>query len=119
MANQHPLTHLDIEKALLQLPGWEERPSGVSERGTELVKTYQFSDYVSALNFLNKASEHIEAVQHHPTWELSWGRAKARLTTDDIGHQISQADLDLATYLESLYSELDLLGQSGKDGTFS
>ncbi len=109
MVNPNPLTPSEVENALQQLPGWKALPLFVlgsePNRGTELVKTYQFANYDVALGFINKASEHIAVVQHHPTWEITWGTVKSRITTWDIGHKLSHYDLDLAEYLDNLSRE--------------
>jgi pterin-4a-carbinolamine dehydratase len=105
----NPLTPSEVENALQRLPGWKALPffiPGAEPRsGTELVKTYQFANYDVALGFINRASEYITALPHHPTWEITWGTVKARLTTWDIGHKLSHYDLDLAEYLDNLSSE--------------
>ena len=106
MVNPNPLTPSEVENALQRLPGWKMLPVFIPgkepKRGTELVKVYEFANYDVALGFINKASEHSAAVQHHPTWEITWGTVKARLTTWDIGHKLSHYDLDLAEYLDHL-----------------
>jgi pterin-4a-carbinolamine dehydratase len=109
MVNPAPLTPSEVENALQGLPGWKALPCLIPgaepKKGTELVKTYQFANYDVALGFINRASEHIAAVQHHPTWEITWGTVKTRLTTWDIGHKLSHYDLDVAEYLDTLSRE--------------
>jgi pterin-4a-carbinolamine dehydratase len=109
MVNPNPLAPSEVENAFQRLPGWNALPFFIPGAeptgGTELAKTYQFANYDVALGFINRASEHIAVVQHHPTWEITWGTVKARLTTWDIGHKLSHYDLDLAEYLDNLSSE--------------
>ncbi len=109
MVSPKPLTAAERERALLLLPGWKMcpllLPGSEPARGIELVKTYQFANYDVALGFVTKASEYIAMVQHHPTWEITWGTVTARITTWDIGNQLSHYDLELATYLDALSQE--------------
>jgi pterin-4a-carbinolamine dehydratase len=109
MVNPNPLALFEVENALQRLPGWKALPFFIPgaepKSGTELVKTYQFANYDVALGFINRASEYIAVVQHHPIWEITWGTVKARLTTWDIGHKLSHYDLSLAEYLDNLSSE--------------
>jgi 4a-hydroxytetrahydrobiopterin dehydratase len=69
------------------------------------VKTYHFANYDVALGFINRASEHIAAVPHHPTWEITWGTVTVRLSTWDIGHKLSHYDTEMAEYLDNLSIE--------------
>ena len=46
-----------------------------------LRKSYRFNDFVSALDFTNKVGEIAEAVDHHPTIFLTWGRVDLEIWT--------------------------------------
>ncbi|GCE20898.1 hypothetical protein KDK_46980 [Dictyobacter kobayashii] len=115
MVNPNPLSPSEVENALQRLVGWKVLPFFVPgaepKSGIEMVKTYQFANYDVALGFINKASEYIAVLSHHPTWEITWGTVRARLTTWDIGHQLSHYDFDLAKYLDNLSSEYPPLKQ--------
>ncbi len=55
-----------------------------------------------------EAAKHISIVQHpqhHPRWENTWRTVRVWLTTWDIGHKLSQYDLDLAQYLDNLFGK--------------
>ena len=42
---------------------------------------------------------------HHPRWENIWKTVRVYLTTGDIGHRISDRDVQLAKYLDRAYRD--------------
>ena len=66
-----------------------------------LVREYEFSDFKSALAFVNKVGELAEAVNHHPDIELGWGRVKVSLTTHSEGG-ITDKDHSLARKIDAI-----------------
>ena len=69
------------------------------------MRTYEFARFEDAIDFMAEAAKHISVVQHHPRWENTWRTVRVWLTTWDIGHKPSQYDLDLAEYLDNLFSK--------------
>jgi len=59
--------------------GWE-----VVE-GKKLRKTYPFSDFASALAFVNLIGAMADQVNHHPDIHLGWGRATVEIWTHTVG----------------------------------
>ncbi|MCZ6617091.1 MAG: 4a-hydroxytetrahydrobiopterin dehydratase [Gammaproteobacteria bacterium] len=56
---------------LAELDGWVID----SEKGTDkLARTFDFPNFVSALNFANAVGELAEAEDHHPQLIIEWGR---------------------------------------------
>jgi 4a-hydroxytetrahydrobiopterin dehydratase len=82
---------LSLEEArarLAGLPGWQ------IEAG-ELVRTFQFKDFVAALHFVNKVGEAAEAAGHHPDIDIRYNRVRLGLVTHDAGG-LTAKDFDLA-----------------------
>jgi 4a-hydroxytetrahydrobiopterin dehydratase len=88
------ISHLrpEIEK----LDGWS-----VSHDGTALSKAYAFSDFASALAFVNRVGALAEDADHHPDISLSWGKVAISLTTHSEGG-ITEKDLALARRIDEL-----------------
>jgi 4a-hydroxytetrahydrobiopterin dehydratase len=54
------------------------------EAGHHLDKTYEFSNFVEALEFANRVGTLAEEVNHHPEIRLSWGWVRVILYTHKI-----------------------------------
>jgi len=78
----------DARSRLAGLPGWQ------IEAG-ELVRTFQFKDFVAALHFVNKVGEAAEAAGHHPDIDIRYNRVRLGLVTHDAGG-LTAKDFDLA-----------------------
>jgi pterin-4a-carbinolamine dehydratase len=99
-----------IERALdTTIPGWKivqsPLPGHPDILRTELMRSFRFDSFPSAIEFMRDTAAHIEDVQHHPRWENTWKTITVWLTTWDIGHQISDRDITLAQYLDRRFSE--------------
>jgi 4a-hydroxytetrahydrobiopterin dehydratase len=88
------LTADEARSRLGSLPGWQ------IESG-ELVKTFQFKDFVTALAFVNKVGEAAEAAGHHPDIDIRYNRVRLALITHDAGG-LTAKDFDLAARASSL-----------------
>ncbi len=88
------LSEEDALRRLAALPGWKI-VSG------ELVKTFQFKDFVAALGFVNRVGELAEEAGHHPDIDIRYNRVRLGLTTHDAGG-ITAKDFDLAARAEKL-----------------
>ena len=89
-----PLSPEEAQSRLTSLPGWQ------IEAG-ELVKTLQFKDFLSALQFVNRVGELAEQVGHHPDIDIRYNRVRLALTTHDAGG-LTQRDFDLAVQVQKL-----------------
>lgn len=83
-----------IESALAQLEGWETEDDFI-------VKEYEFEDFQSALQFVNKIGGLAEEADHHPDINFGWGYAVVALMTHDV-EGLTQRDFDLAAKIDSL-----------------
>lgn len=71
------------------------------EIDNQLVKTFKFADFKSALEFVNKVGQLAEEAQHHPDIELSWGKVVIHLTTHSEGG-VTDKDTVLAKEIDNL-----------------
>ena len=89
-----PLSPEEIKSRLSPLAGWQIVAG-------ELVKTFQFKDFVASLRFVNRVGELAEQAGHHPDIDIRYNRVRLALTTHDAGG-ITQKDFDLAAQIEKL-----------------
>lgn len=90
-----PLAGEELSRLEEQLPGWDVVD------GHHLLKTFRFPDFVSALEFVNRAGAEAEAQGHHPDLLLSWGRVEVRIYTHKI-NGLTESDFILAARIDRL-----------------
>lgn len=102
------LTSDELSKKLSELKDWRlqtvEVPGKKNEKGSELVRKYEFATFQDAIKFMAEACIYIEKVNHHPKWENLWINLIVHLSTWNIGYRVSALDVDLAFYLENLFN---------------
>jgi 4a-hydroxytetrahydrobiopterin dehydratase len=85
-----PLQGAEITRLLAQLEdGW----AAVDEH--HLTKTFAFSDFISALSFVNQLGEIAEEQGHHPDLLLRWGSVRMDIWTHKIDG-LTESDFILA-----------------------
>ena len=82
------LSPQEIASQLSSLPAWQV------EAG-ELVRTFQFKDFVAAMTFVNRVAELAEAAGHHPDIDIRYNKVRLGLVTHDAGG-LTQKDFNLA-----------------------
>lgn len=66
-----------------------------------LEKTFDFEDFVGALEFVNRVGELAEEQGHHPDLFLTWGEARVQIWTHKIDG-LTESDFILAAKIEEL-----------------
>ena len=69
--------------------------------GHHLERVWTFSDFESALDFVNAAGAICEQQGHHADFELGWGRVKALIWTHKIDG-LAESDFILAAKFEEI-----------------
>jgi 4a-hydroxytetrahydrobiopterin dehydratase len=64
--------------------------------GTELSRSFTFTNFRRAFTFMARVSELAESKPHHPVWTNAWNRVDVRLRTFDAGHAVTWYDIDMA-----------------------
>lgn len=72
------------------------------EENNELVKKFEFEDFVNAFGFMTKVAILAEKANHHPWWSNVYNNVEIRLTTHDAGNTITAKDRDLANAIDKL-----------------
>ncbi|WP_247729210.1 4a-hydroxytetrahydrobiopterin dehydratase [Halovivax limisalsi] len=78
----------------------EALPRGWEREGDEIVRVYEFTDYLHGVNFAQMVGEIAEAQFHHPEIVIRFKEVEIRLTTHDEGG-ITDADIEMAEIIES------------------
>jgi 4a-hydroxytetrahydrobiopterin dehydratase len=73
-----------------------------SETGGAIQRTYQFKDFVAAMQFVNLVADAAEGAQHHPDILVRWNKVTLTLSTHDAGG-ITEKDFDLAGKCDAFY----------------
>jgi 4a-hydroxytetrahydrobiopterin dehydratase len=84
----------EIKSRLASIPGW-------SLEKDELVRQFQFPDFLGSIAFVNGVAQLAEAAGHHPDIDIRYNKVRLALTTHDAGG-ISSKDFDLAAKVGAL-----------------
>ncbi|RQG92196.1 4a-hydroxytetrahydrobiopterin dehydratase [Natrarchaeobius chitinivorans] len=75
-------------------------PEEWSREGDEIVRTYEFDDYLRGVNFAQMVGEIAESQFHHPEIVIGYKEVEIRLTSHEEGG-ITDDDLEMAELIES------------------
>ena len=89
------LSDKEIGAGLAKLNGW-------TRDGDELVKEFQFDNYLAGLAFSSAVGVIAEGLNHHPDLEIGWRRVRVSFTTHDAGSKITAKDLAAAEAIDGL-----------------
>src|SRR3954452_19308322 len=84
-----------LEPLKAQVPGWNV----VDEH--HLLKAFQFPDFKTALEFVNRAGAIAEEEGHPPDLYLTWGKVEVKIWTHKIDG-LTESDFILAAKIEAL-----------------
>ena len=96
MSSIKKLSLSEVSKKVQKYPKWS-----LNTKGTEISRTFLFSNFVNALSFVAKVTVHAEILEHHPDIELSYGKVKVILSTHDV-KGLTVKDFDLAKKIDGL-----------------
>lgn len=85
----------EIKEGLAKLNGW-------ARAGDELVKQFQFDNYLAGLAFASSVGVIAEGLNHHPDLMIGWRRVSVSFTTHDAGSKITAKDLAAAEAIDGL-----------------
>jgi 4a-hydroxytetrahydrobiopterin dehydratase len=83
-----------IRELLGELRGWDAKDD-------KLTKTFQFKDFVTAMEFLNRVAEVAESEQHHPDFSVHYNKVDFTIWTHDVGG-LSENDFIVAAKIDAL-----------------
>jgi len=76
-------------------------PDGWEREGDEIVRVYEFDDYLKGVAFASETGELAEEQFHHPTIEIGYEKVEVRFTSHEEGG-ITDADLEMAELTDDL-----------------
>ena len=91
-----PLKGAELQKLAAQVSDWKV----VDQH--HINKTFQFPDFKTALDFVNRVGAVAEEEGHHPDVCLSWGRVDVKTYTHKIDG-LTESDFILAAKVDQLY----------------
>jgi 4a-hydroxytetrahydrobiopterin dehydratase len=84
----------EVAVNLSRVPAWKV------ENG-ELVRTFQFEDFLGSMRFVNQVADLAEEAAHHPDIDIRYNRVRLALVTHDAGG-LTAKDFDLAAQVDKL-----------------
>ena len=89
------LSNDDIESKIADLDnGWELKDG-------KIVKSFQFSSFMDAIEFVNEIARIAETLDHHPIITINWKTVKLSLKSFDVD-AITKRDISLAEEIEKV-----------------
>jgi 4a-hydroxytetrahydrobiopterin dehydratase len=88
------LSDSEIESRLGELEGWERE-------GDAITKTFELTDFVGSVNFVQKLVQPAEDMGHHPDLSISWNKVTVSITTHAAGG-LTQNDFELARRIDQI-----------------
>lgn len=74
-------------------------PDGWERDGDEIVRTYEFDDYLDGVAFATQVGEVAEEEFHHPEMTIGYEEVEVRLTSHEEGG-ITEKDLRMASLFD-------------------
>ena len=74
------------------------------EENNQLVRDFEFSNFIEAFAFMTKVALLAEKQNHHPEWTNVYNKVTIRLSTHDAGNVVTEKDRKLAGGIERLVS---------------
>jgi 4a-hydroxytetrahydrobiopterin dehydratase len=85
------LTDSEVSRQLAGLPNWR-RADGDEPA---IAATYELTDFVAALDFVNRVGHEAELMNHHPDIDIRWNKVTLVLSTHSEGG-LTKNDIELA-----------------------
>lgn len=109
MSKLLPLTGKLLEEQVTRLnglakPKWSIQ---IADNQSSLLANYQFKTFAKTWKFLNSVAIPSHKLRHHPTITTTYNKVEIKLTTHDVGNQITMMDLRLAQEISETYMELE------------
>jgi 4a-hydroxytetrahydrobiopterin dehydratase len=74
--------------------GWELKEG-------KIVKSFHFSSFIDAIEFVNKVAKVAEKIDHHPIITINWKAVRLSLKSFDVD-AVTKRDINLAKEIEKM-----------------
>ena len=72
------------------------------ETNNQLVRSFEFKDFIQAFSFMTRVAFAAEKMNHHPEWTNVYNKVEIRLSTHDAGDTVTEKDRKLASEIDKL-----------------
>jgi 4a-hydroxytetrahydrobiopterin dehydratase len=72
------------------------------ENNNQLVRSFEFKDFVQAFSFMTRVAFAAEKMNHHPEWSNVYNKVEIKLSTHDAGNIVTDKDRKLAEIIDGL-----------------
>jgi 4a-hydroxytetrahydrobiopterin dehydratase len=79
----------------------QHAPTGWNHAGEEIVRTYEFDEYLDGVAFANDVAEIADEEVHHPEIQIRYDEVEVHLTSHEAGG-VTEQDLDMAERFNDL-----------------
>ena len=86
------------QQAITTLDGWHIK-------GHELVKEFQFPEYLAGIAFANQVAHLADAMNHHPDIYVGWKKVTLHISTHSVGG-LTDLDFSLARKTDTLKTSM-------------
>ena len=84
----------NLDNFAKKVPEWEIEGESIS-------RTFEFDEFMDAIEFVNSVAEISEEAQHHPDIDIRFNTVTLVLTTHDLGG-LTKSDFDVAGRVDNL-----------------
>ena len=84
----------ELKELIAKIPGWEIKSD-------QIVREFNFTNFIEAFSFMTKVALICEKHNHHPNWENVYSRVIIKLSTHDLG-SISNLDQIIASEINGI-----------------
>jgi 4a-hydroxytetrahydrobiopterin dehydratase len=89
------LSEVEVRKYITDLDsGWELKEG-------KIVKSFLFSSFIDAIEFVNKVAKVAEKLDHHPIITINWKAVRLSLKSFDVD-AVTKRDINLAKEIEKI-----------------
>lgn len=81
-----------VHRLLAEVPDWQLE-------GNAIARTFQFENFLLAVEFVNKVASEAESMNHHPEIDIRWNKVKLTLATHSAGG-LTDVDFTLARRID-------------------
>ena len=94
------LTDSEVSQQLEGLPDWRRADSDEPA----ITATYELTDFVAALDFVNRVGHEAELMNHHPDIDIRWNKVTLVLSTHSEGG-LTRNDIELAHRVNEIFGQ--------------
>ncbi|MBP5982139.1 MAG: 4a-hydroxytetrahydrobiopterin dehydratase [Fluviicola sp.] len=75
------------------------------EKDGSMSKTFEFSSFEAAMDWMSNVGKVITKLDHHPAWSNTYNKVHVQLTTHDAGNMITEKDRQLALEMDEAFAD--------------